>query len=394
MMLLKSTTCSTHSWASGFALGRDVRLFDLVPVYGNLFICTLGRSGTGKSKARLHLDRLLAAALPHDWTDPNSKGVRRISSPGSAEVLIHNFQKPVPDPTNPKIVAYYAAVRGLVDYNELSSLVGRASRLGNVLKPTLMQFYDMEDTIATSSLTTGLKEASKPFASAITTTQPKALRSLLGAVDDSSGFLNRWLFIAGRDKKKFAIGGVRVDMTPAVEPLESILGWSGTFGSNDFIEWSTAAAEKFTEFFDTRIQVDKKKSQNDLIVRIDLTMKKLILLFTANLKERTVPVEAVDSAIALYDYLIECYGIPAEQIGNTLAHEVSDAILTLAKKKLDTDGRGLTISELGRSLKRRRYPLDLIIRTLDGLVKIGYLKLETTKSGTAGKPTIRYKYSA
>lgn len=380
-----------HFWNAllglGFALGRDVRLFDFIPVYGNLFVCTLGRSGTGKSRARAHLDKLLVRALPHDWSDPNSKGVRKISSPASAEVLIHNFSKPVEDPANPKRVAYYAAVRGLVDYSELSGLVGRANRQGNVTVPTLMQFYDMENVVATSSMTHGSKEAHEPFGSALTTTQPKALRSLLSKADDASGFLNRWVFVPGREKQRFAIGGVQVDMEPVVPYLESIVGWAASFKTDEVVTWSEEAATKFTHFFHFRIEPDKSRSQTDLLIRIDLLMKKLILLFSANKKEKVVTEETVKEAIACYDYVVAAYKIPEAHIGNTLQNEVSDAILNVVQK----NDRGLTLNEIARMLKRRKYPNDLLLKTADTLVKLGFIEVVTTKPGSVGRPTTRYK---
>jgi hypothetical protein len=377
--------------AIGFALGRDVRLADLIPVHANLFICTLGRSGAGKSKARYHLDQLLLKALPHDWTDPNSKGVRKIQSPGSAEVLIHNFQKPVTDPADPKKVLYMAPVRGLIDFNEFSSLIGRSGRQGSVLSPTLMQFYDMEKTVTTSSMTHGAKIAESPYASALTTTQPKALKTMFAKSDDNSGFLNRWLFIPGGEKERFAIGGARVDIDPAVAPLERILGWAGSFRGDEFIEWSPEAAQLFTSFFHGRIEPDKKTSEHDLIVRIDLLMKKIILLFSANLHQRLVTKECVEAAIACYQYFYDSYQIPAGQLGNTLTNEVSEAILHQARLA-HARGQGITISELAKRLKRRNYPNKMLLDTVDVLVKLGYLNLEQTRSGSIGRPTTRYKY--
>lgn len=378
--------------ALGFALGRDVRLHDLVPVFGNLFICTLGRSGAGKSKARYHLDTLLNTALPHDWTDPNSKGVRKISSPGSAEVLIHNFQKPVEDPSNPKKVAYYAPVRGMIDFNELSSLIGRTSRQGSVLTPTLMQFYDMEPNVATSSLTHGAKEAAFPFASALTTTQPKALRTLVSKADDVSGFLNRWLFVPGTEKKKFAIGGVRVDVGPAVKPLQDVLGWAGSFSTDEYVEWTDPAAKLFTEFFHDKIEPDKKKAQSDLITRIDLLMKKMILLFSANQHHRLVSEESVMSAIHCYQYVLESYAIPEGQIGNTLTNEVTEAVLHQVRRITEANHRGATLNEIAKALKHRKYPMDLLLKTTDALVKLDFVKIVASKSGQVGRPTTRYKY--
>jgi hypothetical protein len=384
-----------HFWNGliglGFALGRQVTLMDFVPVYGNLFVCTLGRSGSGKSKARGHLTRLLAEALPHDWSDPLSKGVRNVSSPGSAEVLIHNFQKPVEDPSNPKKIAYYAPVRGMIDFNELSALVGKANRQGNVTIPTLMQFYDMEEVVATSSMTHGSKEAHEPFASALTTTQPKALRTLITKADDASGFLNRWVFAPGKEKQRFAIGGVQVDMGPVVPYLEEIVGWAASFKTNERIQWAPDAAARFTDFFHKRVEIDKRKTDNDLIIRIDLLLKKLILLFSANRMEKVASLASVEDAIACYDYLIAAYKIPAAQIGNTLGNEVSEAIMQVVSKQYNLDKRGVTLNHIAKALKRRKYPHDLLLRTADGLVKLGFLQIEATPKGSVGRPTVRYK---
>ena len=384
-----------HFWNGllglGFALGREVRLFDFIPVYGNLYVCTLGRSGSGKSKARAHLGRLLEEALPHDWSDPHSKGVRKVSSPGSAEVLIHNFQKPVEDPSNPKKIAYYAAVRGIIDFNELSSLVGRANRQGNVTIPTLMQFYDMEDVVATSSMSHGSKEAHEPFASALTTTQPRSLRNLIGKSDDASGFLNRWVFAAGKEKQRFAIGGVQVDMGPVAPYLKEIVGWAASFKTTEMIQWEPDAAARFTEFFHHRIELDKRKADNDLIIRIDLLLKKLILLFSANRMEKKATLQSVEDAIACYDYLLACYAIPAGQIGNTIQSEVSDAIMGVINKQYAIDKKGVTLNQIARSLKRRKYPHDLLLKTADALVKLGFVKIEQANKGSVGRPTVRYK---
>lgn len=376
--------------ALGFALGRDVSLFDSVPVYGNLFICTLGRSGTGKSKARYHLERLLERALPHDWSNPASKGVRRVSSPGSAENLIYQFSKPVEDPTNPKVVAYYAPVRGLIDFNELSALVGRTNRQGSVMKPTMMQFYDMDTRVETSSMTHGTKRADEPFASALTTSQPKALRNLLTGADDASGFLNRWVFIPGGEKKRFSVGGIQVNMEPAVKPLEDIIAWAATFGKEQ-VEWSEEALMRWDEFFQQVIERDKKASDADLIVRIDLTLKKIMLLFAANRKERTLSEQSVLDAIHCYGYLKAAYGIPEAQIGNTLTNEVCEALLyQIDRVSSRNGGKGATVREINQGLRRRKYPPKLINDCLEALIKLDAIDVATVQGGV-GRPTKRYK---
>ncbi len=383
-----------HFWHAlvglGFSLGRDVALEDFIPVYGNLFVCTLGHSGAGKSKAMRHLTELLASALPHKWDDPGSKGVRRISAPGSAEVLIHNFSKPVLDPADMKKIAYYAPVRGLVDFNELSALVARTNRQGNATKPTLMQLYDMDPLVATSSMTHGAKEAHEPFACAITSTQPRAIRTLLTRGDADSGFLNRWVFASGPAKQRFAIGGIQVDLSRATDSLLDVFGWTGAFARGERIQWSVEAAELFTKFFHTTIEPEKQRDESGLLIRMDLLMKKLILLFTANRKLKIVPVDAVESAITMWPYIIECYGVPSAQIGNTLQNEVREEITRHAERWLEKHGNGITMRDLNLRLKRKKYPLDLVAKTLKYMCDLGELEMTTTKG--PGRPTVRYKH--
>lgn len=385
-----------HFWngliALGFAMGRNTRLWDTVPVLANLFVCTLGRSGAGKSKARNHLSRLLAAALPHDWSDPSSRGVTVISSPGSAEVLIKSFQKPVTDPANPKKVLYLAPVAGLVDFNELSQIVGRASRKGNVLKPTLMQFYDGEDRIASISLSTGTKEAYMPFGSCLTTSQPGSIRDLVGEADDVSGFLNRWVFVGGPEKTRIAIGGVRVDVGPAVEPLRAVLAWSNKFMAEDYIFWSPEATEVFTDWFHKVAEPAKKQSQSDLLVRIDLTMKKIILLLSGNKMEDLVSEETVREALSVFEYLQGCYRILGESISLRISDEIENALLQAAMKSHKDTGQGASIRMLTRSVSSR-FPREQVLRAIETLTKLGLLELEKSPpSSKGGRPTVRYRY--
>lgn len=381
-----------HFWnaliAIGMACGRDVELFDRIPVIGNLYVCLLGNTGDGKSRSFSHLRKLLVQALPHKWDDPSSKGTHIIQSPASAEVLIHQFSKPVMDPADPKRIAYYAPVRGLIDFNELSGLVGRTSRQGNVLKPTLMEFYDASPVISTSSMTTGKKEAWAPFASAFTTTQPRALRDLMKRSDIDSGFLNRWIFASGQQKQRVAVGGMTIDITPAVKPLQDILGWTG-FGKK--ITWDADAVELFTEFFHSTIWPMQKKDHTGFLTRLDLTLKKLILLFTANQMLDSVPKEMVEKVIAMFKYLVAAYEIPAEHVGNTLQLDVQTNLMRVIKKYTDA-GKDASFRDVHQNLKHKKFPPDMLHKMLKILTDLGEIHAYTVNTGKVGRPTVRYKY--
>jgi hypothetical protein len=375
--------------ALGMVCGRDVTLYDRIPVYGNLFLCLLGHTGDGKSRAFRHLKNLLSKVMPFKWDDPTNKGCHWVMSPGSAEALIYSFDKPVVDPTNPKVIAYHAPVRGVIEFNELSSLTGRTARQGNVLKPTLMEFYDMAPVVATTSMSTGKKEAHQPFASVFTTTQPRALRDLIRKSDADSGFLNRWIFASGKAKQRIAIGGVKIDTDPAVKPLEDILGWVG-FGKD--IQWSTEAMDIFTDFFHKTLHLKQINDDSGLLVRMDLLFKKLILLLTVNRQEDIVQPVVVERVLGMYNYLIAAYAIPAQQIGNTVALEIQEELLRHCKRITEKTGKGPTIRELGLRIKTRKYPSDLVLKSLDFLVKMGLLELDSSHTTKGGRPSVRYRY--
>lgn len=375
-----------HFWngliALGMAMGKDVTLFDRIPVYGNLFVCTLGHSGSGKSQARYHLDNLMSRALPVDRNDPFSKGAEKVSAPASAEAMIYTFQRPIVDPSTNKPMGN-APVRGIIDFNELSSLIGRTNRQGNVMKPTLMQFYDMEPSISTTSMTTGRKEAVHPFASALTTTQPRALASLLSHDDVDSGFLNRWIFAGGPAKQRVAIGGIEVDIEPCVPYLKNIQGWCG-FGRK--LTWSEEAAHEFTVWYHERLEPIKIADDAGLLTRIDLTAKKLCLLLTANLRLDAVPAYVVQHVKLLLEYVIACYRLGGAQIGNTVEYQIRDDILRVIDKM---SPGGASLRDINMFLKRKKYPQDKMVKVLDFMAKLGEVHVEATKG--VGRPTVRYR---
>lgn len=381
-----------HFWnamlAISMAIGRDATLRDLRPVFGNLFVCILGRTGSGKSKAKYLLDSLLHAALPYSQTDPASKGVLRTNAPASAEALIWAFQKRVADPSKPKGSDELHPVRGLIDYSELSSLIGRTNRSGSVLVPTLMQFYDMEATVSTVSRTHGTEAAYEPYACAITTSQPKSLRGLLTMSDAASGFLNRWLFISGREKRRIAVGGETPDMTPAIEPLQKIHAWASDAGQ---IAWSQEAIKSFEDFFHSVLTPIIHDDETDMLSRLDLLAKKLILLFTANGMHDSVRPESVELMKQTVPYLLECYGVPGAQVGTSLQEDMRTEILKAIVSFTTRKGKGPSSRDINQIIKRKKYPLDLYNKTLRHMTDIEEIFAETSlPEGGRGRPTTRY----
>jgi hypothetical protein len=100
--------------------------------------------------------------------------------------------------------------------------------------------------------------------------------------------------------------------------------------------------------------------------------------------------EAVEAAIEMYPYIVECYSIPASQIGNSLQNEIREEILRHAQHYTETKKMGISMRDLNQRLKRKKYPLDLVAKTIKYMCDLG--ELEPGKSTGVGRPTVRYKY--
>jgi hypothetical protein len=380
-----------HFWnailALGLAVGRDVVLDDQKRVLPNLFVCLLGGTGDRKSRSHAHLDELIYQAMPFKADDPAGKGVDLIDSVASAEALVGSFINPIFDPTDPKKVASFSPVKGLIRFNELSALVGRAARKGNVLKPTLMEVYDGARVLQTLSMTHGRKRAENPFGSMFTTTQPGALKTLLREDDAVSGFLNRIVFATGVPKKPVPIGGAQIDILPAVDPLKRIQGWAG-FGR--IILWSDPAVQTFTEFFHDVLHPVQQADESGLLNRLDLLAKKLILLLCINEHLTEVNRDVVEMAISMYPYLTAAYGVPAAHIGSTINSEVRDELLRHIEAH--TKAGGITMRRLMINVKRKNFPLDIVAKTIKHLCDLGFIEAQATSG--VGRPTVKYKVTA
>lgn len=385
-----------HFWhgllALGHAVGRKVSLDDEPPVYGNLLVCLLGGTGYGKSRSRRWLTTVLREAAP--WNREVGTGVKMCPTPGSGENMIKQFAHEVEDPTNAKR-KITVPVNGIVDYSEFAALLARASRPGmSHLKNIIMDFSDCMPEVSNSSNTGGEFIAEDPFCSITTTTQPKAVRPLLSRTDQHSGFLNRWLFVGGPKKKSEVMGGsfstMRVDLGPAIEELKKIRGWGAM---SRVVEFDTRNTwDQFREWIRSEIHTKRDADETEMLVRLDLTMKRMLLLFAIN-ERRTVLTPADFPRLAVIaKYLIDCYGILSNEIGITQMQEVMTEALRHIERIQAKTGRGATARELSNCMKRKNFGPELINKTLKTMVELDLIDIDKTKG--PGRPTIRYRMVA
>jgi hypothetical protein len=254
-----------------------------------------------------------------------------------------------------------------------------------------MGMSDARKMVSTSSNTGGEFQATEPFCSITASTQPKAVSKLLSSTDTGSGFLNRWLFIGGPRKQREVIGGthsvIRVDLTAAVEELTFVHAWSG---KRKEISFSEDALDEFESFMRKIVFPVQEKDNSDLLTRLDLTMKRLILLFCMNEKKDEVPVEIVRAVEPILEYLIQCYRILDAEIGISAMSEIATEILRHIKNIEQKTGRGASVRDLSLRLKRKSYSPDLIKRTLETMVALDWIDLDKQTKGP-GRPTVRYR---
>ena len=181
-----------HFWHGLVALGlvcaRKVTLDDTQPVFGNLLVCLLGATGTGKSRSRRHLDTVLRNTAPFQANGVNTTGVDLIPLPSSGEYLVQRFTYEGKDPSSGKTSLGFQPVTGLVDFDEMSALLSRANRQGSTLKPTIMALADANHQVKIGGLQRGDFIAQEPFCSITASTQPKAIRALLSRNDTDRAF--------------------------------------------------------------------------------------------------------------------------------------------------------------------------------------------------------------
>lgn len=376
--------------AAGLAMGRDCTLSDNPPVTPNLFVCLYGSTGDGKSRSIKALTTLLAEALPYDHDDEYSTGTMLVPTPGSAEALIDSFCKPVMDPSDPKKVLGHSSVRGLVRMDELSALMARAGRSGSALKPTLMEFFDCYNKVELRSRGAGHVQAVQPFASFITTSQPGAIRELVTRADADSGFMNRWVIAAGREKKKVSFGRKRIDTSRCVDQLRAIRAFASTTSE---IGMSAEALDIWDSFFLGELESDKKADETKLLTRGDLMLKKIMLILAVDRGESEVSGQTAFDSVALWAYMKRAYKLLGGEIGLGAFEDAKKMIVAgmLAHEK--KFGKGMAVRDLNRYLERKRIPIEVSARLIPMMVQHHIIKENVIKP-ERGPSTVRYEVIA
>lgn len=179
---------------------------------------------------------------------------------------------------------------------------------------------------------------------------------------------------------------IRVDLTESVDLLKRIRAWGGI--ERD-VQFTDAGFEEYEKFVRKQVFPLQIKDESDLLTRLDLTMKRMILLFCINEKRVDADTDIVKKVEPILDYLIDCYRILNAEIGITQLSEITTEIMRHIVRIQESTGRGATARDLSVRMKRKNYSPDLIKRALETLVALDWIDIEKNKG--PGRPTIRYR---
>ena len=383
-----------HFWHAmiglGIVVGRDAYLFDQPEVYGNLFVCMLGSTGSGKSKSKRYLIQVMNEMHAWDADEDPPRGVKVTPTPASAEAMIRAFQHSVTRTGStgtryPELVP----VRGLVEFPELKLLTGRAARQGSVIKETLIEFYDCQPQVASIAVSKdGERIAVRPSASVLTTVQPEVLPEVFKESDETGGFLNRWLFITGTRKPKQLFNRNTINLQPAVDALRAVHTWCKTPRA---IVWAPSAEKVFKDAWDGYIAKDVA-SFEFAMGRIDLVIKKLGLILALNERSDHVTAEMVERVLLIYPYLLNTVKFRGDSMAISVESELDQDIMEVFNKFPTNSFSG---QDVIRKLPRRGEGrgrdagAQRTNRHLEELAKAGFLDRQTIKSPN-GRTYIKY----
>ena len=367
------------------AVGADVYLEDYLAIKANLFIVLYGKTGAGKSRALRQLKMLLEKVLPYNAdAHTESKGSLILPTPGSAEALLDMFDHPIQDAST-MAVTHHMPVRGLVSIEEFASFAARASRHGNPMKETLIELHDVFDsTVSYRTRTGGLVKAKAPFCQTVTTTQPKAIHNFMRRSDADSGFMNRFLFAVGtRRVERISYGAVTFDMTDAENRLRDVHTWSlsghvYTLTDDAFDEWNVFFREKLVPL--------QEESDESMFSRIDLLLKKFMIIFAVNEKSPRITVEHVRMSMSLFDYIKATSLLFSTDLAHSEAEECSQKVIEIVEKYNDKNGKPCSRRDIIKRMNGK-YPLPVVndvLRLLEQLDLITF-KSNTNKHGPATK---------
>lgn len=349
--------------ALGSLLGRRVELVDSVrPVDGAFWTVLSGDTGTRKSSVAVEMDKILSHVCPPTASD----GVKLVGTPASGERFMDMIRRDETISVGVSVEVEECPNSASFMYvDEFSMLATLLSRAGNTLTSHLLQAYACgRDQVIRPTEAMGRVSfpVTGPMVSILSTTQPNRISTMLDRFDVASGFMNRFVFIAGKPRRvcvpmmgfgpdwgavqeQFQIIENRLRCADVFIPMHDKAfvdkPWQLTPDSGGLIrlrEW-IIEQNKAMEGNDDSIMID-------MLARRDLIIKKLVLIMALNriVGAGTTKVaknwtEAdVNAAIAHYDNIQHGWTTAAESVFSTEDSELEAWIINKIEESAVDNG--------------------------------------------------------
>lgn len=371
----------------GLAAGRDVLMGGGRTVMANLPICFLGKTGSGKSTAQNYIAKAIGYAMPENDIGVMVEGVRYVGEVASGEALIGEFEGTL------KGVAAPRPIRGYVEFSELSTLLAKSSITGSTLKGKIMDFIDGKYKITNTSQTHGRKAAIDAFAAFSTSSQPRALRKLLDGQDSASGYLNRWLYVSGPTKERDDyFEGAAVNLQGALNTLSGIAIASQRKNPTDqpvILDVAPNGRTAFKAFY-RPVEQMIALSDNDMIARLEIHYKKLMLCHAVNRRATTVDERDVAFVEKLHPYILDNFRLVGAQIGRSHGEDNVTRVLNYIRRKEKEQGRGPSRSQINTAMRKKMTVKD-VNEAIQQLERADYIEPFKIQTGTRGRPPQGYQ---
>ncbi len=382
-----------HFWMGliliSFANGFSIRIEDVPSISGQLYVVLVGPTGLGKSRATMPARALMREVMT--WTGTESmpgKGVKNLGGIESGQALIkgimHEYEDPAPATGIPGSMIEQPNVRGLTMPEEFAGFVKKAMRLGSDFKERAIEFFDVgrDGEVSVNAVKYGGEvKVTGPFLQVVSTTQPDAIHTYLTSEDTVSGFLNRFVFVMGPSRDERPPRWTRAhapDLTRAASGLRALVEFCE---HHDGLEmpYTPAADAAWSALYD-RIE-GLKLDTGPMAVRLDLILKKIMLLFAINEHRTEIDADLVIRMETVMSHLLANYTRITGDLYWRPDDACQDAILEYIYIKNEA-GQHPRKKEIVDSLKRNsqgRSRFD-IGRALDLLEKLEIIKVVKVKS--------------
>lgn len=366
------------------AVGRRVWISKGTPIYANVMLALMGKTGSGKSRAIRLTESLVAKALPFDKEDMATIGVKEVTRPNSGEALIDQFSWLPPGAAEP------ISVNGWVTMDEMAELMKAANRKGTTLREVIIQMYDGKGRLGITSRSAGEVVAVEPYFNFAVGAQPDAVGHIMDSGDVAAGFTNRFMFVQGTPKPRkpwaeistLSLGSLHVDLqnianTYASKPTPIMLDLDAEVVMDNDLRWVDEMMEK----------------EGDIFGRLELHLIKLTMLLVANERHDIANPEHVKKARKLVEFLLPTTVAVDDETSVSYDDKIARRIIEIvqwyhpSKGKHPTDG--LIKKQMNRTMRKQE---TTYMRMMEMLLRGGRLiEAPRTKEDVArGRTARRY----